>query len=59
MINKELLEILVCPADKGDIIYDEENEKLICKKCGRKYPIKDGIPIMLIEKAEMPDKTDS
>jgi len=56
MINKELLEILACPADKGDIIYDEKNEKLICKKCGRKYPIQDGIPIMLIEKAEMPDK---
>jgi len=58
MINKELLEILACPADKGDIIYDEKNEKLICKKCGRKYPIQDGIPIMLIEKAEMPDKND-
>ncbi|HGE72628.1 TPA: Trm112 family protein [Candidatus Poribacteria bacterium] len=56
MINKELLEILACPADKGDIIYDEKNEKLICKKCGRKYPIQDGIPIMLIEKAEMSDK---
>lgn len=58
MINKELLEVLACPADKGDIIYDEENKKLICKKCGRKYPIQDGIPIMLIEKAEMPDKTE-
>jgi len=56
MINKELLEILACPADKGDIIYDEENDKLICKKCGRKYPIHDGIPIMLIEKAEMPEE---
>jgi uncharacterized protein YbaR (Trm112 family) len=56
MIRKELLEILACPADKGDIIYDEENDKLICQKCGRRYPIHDGIPIMLIEKAEMPDK---
>jgi uncharacterized protein YbaR (Trm112 family) len=56
MIRKELLEILACPADKGEIIYDEENDKLICQKCGRRYPIHDGIPIMLIEKAEMPDK---
>ncbi len=58
MIKKELLEILACPVDKGDIIYDEENDKLICKKCGRRYPIQDGIPIMLIEKAETPDKKD-
>ena len=56
MIKKELLEILACPVDKGDIIYDEENDKLICQKCGRRYPIQDGIPIMLFEKAEMPDK---
>ena len=56
MIKKELLEILACPVDKGDIVYDEENDKLICQKCGRRYPIQDGIPIMLIEKAEMPDK---
>ena len=56
MIRKELLEILACPVDKGDIVYDEENDKLICQKCGRRYPIQDGIPIMLIEKAEMPDK---
>ncbi|MEK7397686.1 MAG: Trm112 family protein [Candidatus Poribacteria bacterium] len=56
MIKKELLEILACPVDKGDIVYDEENDKLICQKCGRRYPIHDGIPIMLIEKAEMPDK---
>ena len=38
MIRKELLEILACPVDKGDIVYDEENDKLICQKCGRRYP---------------------
>ncbi len=58
MINKELLDILVCPADKGDLIYDQKNEKLICKKCGRRYPIIDDIPVMLISEAEMPDKTE-
>ncbi|HGJ65222.1 TPA: Trm112 family protein [bacterium] len=56
MIDKELLEILACPADKGDLIYDEENQKLICQKCGRRYPIKDDIPIMLIDEAEMPEE---
>ena len=55
MIDKELLDILACPACKGDIIYDQENEKLICQKCCRRYPILDGIPVMLIDKAELPE----
>lgn len=55
MIDKELLEILACPVDKSDLIYDEENQKLICKKCSRRYPIHDDIPIMLIEEAELPE----
>ncbi len=51
-VSKELLDILACPVCKGDLEYDEENEKLICNKCRLKYPIKDGIPIMLEEEAE-------
>jgi uncharacterized protein YbaR (Trm112 family) len=56
MIDKELLDILACPACKGDIVYDQENEKLICQECGRRYPIRDGIPVMLIDEAELPDE---
>ncbi|MBO8130845.1 MAG: Trm112 family protein [Candidatus Marinimicrobia bacterium] len=52
MISKELLEILACPKCKGDLIYDQENDKLICESCRLKYPIKDDIPIMLIDEAE-------
>ncbi len=52
MLNKDLLEILVCPKCKGDLDYDQENEKLICQKCRLKYPIKDDIPVMLIDEAE-------
>jgi len=52
MIDKKLLEILACPKCKGDLEYDEKNDRLICKKCKLAYPIKDGIPIMLIEEAE-------
>ena len=55
MIDKELLDILACPACKGDIKYDQENEKLICQKCKRRYPIRDGIPVMLIDEAELPE----
>jgi hypothetical protein len=56
MIDKELLDILACPVCKGDIFYDEANEKLICKGCGRRYPVRDGIPIMLEEEAELPEE---
>jgi uncharacterized protein YbaR (Trm112 family) len=54
MIDTKLLEILACPACKGDVEYDTKNEKLICVDCKRKYPVKDGIPVMLIDEAEMP-----
>lgn len=50
MIDKELLSILACPACKGDV--ELKDNKIACKKCGKKYPIKDGIPIMLIDEAE-------
>ncbi|MFA5311185.1 MAG: Trm112 family protein [Candidatus Omnitrophota bacterium] len=50
MIDKELLDILACPSCKGDVFMQEN--KIICKKCGKKYPIKEGIPVMLIDEAE-------
>lgn len=52
-ISRELLDILCCPVCKGDIFYDEENQKLNCLSCKRRYPIKDDIPIMLEEEAEI------
>ena len=50
MIDRELLDVLACPACKGDV--QLKDNKIICLKCKRKYPIKDGIPIMLVEEAE-------
>lgn len=50
MIDKKLLEILACPLDKRPVILKEEY--LICTECGRRYPIRDGIPVMLIDEAE-------
>lgn len=50
MIRKELLNILACPACKAGIKL--ENDKIVCTKCGRRYPIRDGIPVMLISEAE-------
>ena len=54
MIDKELLDILACPACKADVRL--EGERIVCTKCKRRYPIKDDIPIMLIDEAEMPDE---
>ncbi len=50
MIEPELLEILVCPACKAKVIL--EGECLACGQCGRKYPIRNGIPVMLIEEGD-------
>ena len=50
-IDPKLLEILVCPLTKGQLIYDRERQELISKKAGLAYPIRDGIPVMLSEEA--------
>ena len=50
MIDKELLEILACPACKGDV--ELKDNKIVCKVCKKRYPVRDGIPVMLIEEAE-------
>ena len=50
MIDKHLLDILACPACKTPV--KEEGERLVCVTCGRRYPVKDGIPVMLLEEAQ-------
>ncbi|HHT9108508.1 MAG TPA: Trm112 family protein [Candidatus Wunengus sp. YC63] len=52
MISKELLDILACPLCKTDVRL--ENDRIVCTQCGRRYPIKDEIPVMLIDEAELP-----
>ena len=51
VIDKELLEILACPKCKGDIVMAEKRDGLICKNCKLVYPIRDDIPVMLIDEA--------
>ena len=50
-INKELLDILACPKCKGDLIYREQESFLACEKCKLMYPVRDNIPVMLIDEA--------
>lgn len=55
-IDPKLLDILVCPLTKGPLKYDRENNELVSEKGGLAYPIRDGIPIMLIEEARPLDE---
>lgn len=50
-ISKELLDVLACPKCKGDLIYMEQENFLVCNKCKLMYPVKDDIPVMLIDEA--------
>jgi uncharacterized protein YbaR (Trm112 family) len=50
-ISKELLDILACPKCKGDIHLNEAGDGLVCEACRLMYPIKDDIPVMLIDEA--------
>jgi hypothetical protein len=51
-IPNDLLEVLACPSCKADLEYQEQQEKLICHNCKLAYPIKEGVPIMIIEDAQ-------
>ncbi len=50
-IDKELLDILACPKCKGDIRLTDKGDGLVCDACKLVYPIKDDIPVMLIDEA--------
>ncbi len=54
-IDKDLLDILVCPITKTKLLLDEENGELISREAKLAYPIRDGIPIMLPDEARKID----
>ena len=59
MINQDLLKILACPKCKGPVQLEEKEEGLSCGKCMLLYPIKDVIPVMLIDEAKaFPEKVE-
>ncbi|MCP3982581.1 MAG: Trm112 family protein [bacterium] len=53
-MDARLMEILVCPACRGGLREDEADSGLECLECGRIYPIRDGIPVMLVDEASPP-----
>ena len=51
-LSQELLDILVCPQCKGELLYQQNNSRLLCKACRLAYPVRDGIPVLVIDEAE-------
>ena len=50
-IPQDLLDILVCPVDHAKVTL--QGNELVCAECGRAYPVRDGIPVMLVDEARM------
>ena len=51
-LSQDLLDILACPKCKGEVHLNEKQDGLICEACKLRYPIREDIPIMLIDEAE-------
>ena len=57
-MDKQLLDILVCPVTKGPLKYDKERQELISTSARLAYPIRDGIPVMLEDEARAIDEVE-
>lgn len=51
-LSEKLLEKMVCPACKGPLNYEQENNRLVCPECKLGYRVVDDIPVMLVDEAE-------
>jgi uncharacterized protein YbaR (Trm112 family) len=58
-LDPELLAILVCPVCRTSLRYEAEPERLICERCGHAFPVREGIPILLLEEAQPVSKFDT
>ena len=55
-LDPALLEIIVCPECHGDLRTDEAAEELVCTACGLAYPVRDDIPVLLVDEARRPEQ---
>ena len=58
-LDPKLLEILACPEDKGPLYYLDDEQSLYNPRLKRRYPVRDDIPIMLIDEAETLDEEEA
>jgi uncharacterized protein len=56
-LDPALLEILVCPDCRSPLAVDDDNDELVCTGCGLAYPVRDDIPVLLVDEARRPDAT--
>ena len=56
-LDQKLLDILVCPLTKGPLRWDRDAQELVSEQAGLAFPVRDGIPIMLVEEARKLDET--
>ncbi len=55
-LDQELLDILICPDCHGEVEYKERRRLIICTQCALQYPVRDDIPVMLVEEATRPPR---
>jgi hypothetical protein len=55
-LDPALLEIIVCPSCRGALAVDEEASELACTSCGLAYPVRDDIPVLLVDEARRPGR---
>ncbi|RMF17387.1 MAG: Trm112 family protein [Alphaproteobacteria bacterium] len=55
-IDPRLLEILVCPVTRGPLEYDRRRQELVSRRAGLAFPVRDGVPIMLVDEARRLDE---
>ena len=53
-LDEKLLELIVCPACHADLAADDAAEELVCTGCGLAYPVRDDIPVLLVDEARRP-----
>jgi hypothetical protein len=58
-VDPKLLDLLVCPLTKGPLRYDHERQELVSEQAGLAYPIRDGIPIMLVDEGRPIDEDEA
>jgi len=60
MISPELLDILRCPMDpQRKARLNPVGDRLVCERCGLRFPVRDGFPVMVVEEAELPEGVDA
>lgn len=59
VVDPALIDLLVCPDCHGEVEYKDRRKLIICTACGLAYPVRDDIPVMLVEEATRPNQKSS